>query len=1009
MTATAPAVRVLGPVEVFGPLGRATLARGAQRELVGLLALHTGSVVALPKLVDALWGEAAPRTAARTLHSHVARVRQALQTCGLPDAVLTRDAGYLLALPPAEVDAHRFADAVRRARDQLARDALQPAVEAFQAGLAMWRGDALADCEPQGWAVTEIERWHELRLSAYEDMWDARLRLGEHAAAVTELERMIVTQPVRERLVELLMLALYRSGRSSDALDRYERLRTRLAAQLGVHPGARVTRLHTAVLRSDPGLGGVVTGEPTRAPTPAQLPPPTVHFAGRADQLAMLNGWLDDTDARIAVVCGSPGVGKTALAVHWAWQASERFPDGRLFLDLRGHDPDSALTPAAAMAHALRGLGVPAERVPADQAEQGRLYHSLVDGRRILVVLDNAGTADHVLPLVPPSAGSALLVTSRQQLVALSIRHTVHTVALDVLTEREALALLGQVLGANRVAAEVGAARELVELCDRLPLALRIAAAKLAERPRQRIGDLVTELAGHGRLDALSVTGGSPGLRQVFASAYEALSEPAARLFRLLGLHPGTTFGYQLAAALTGVPSRRARRSVDELAAAQLIIEADGGRYRFHDLIRLYAAECTHALDPPEHRTEATARILDWYLGIAAAANALLDPARDRVRPTFRFPLTERPFPDSHAAALDCLDAERANLLSVVEFAAKHGHDAVAWQLAYLLGGFFESRGHWVDRVTMCRWGLAAAQHGDDPTTEGLMRSGLGVACIAARRFTEALEHLGHALALMRASGDKRGEGHAHNNMGTALAELRRFDEAVEAFTRALAVHTANGHRPGAMLASNNLGFLYAQTGRTRLSLQHLDRALALAREDGNIRFEAAIEHSTGQSHRYGGDLDAALACFDRALALRRQIGDRRYEARTRYEIGTTHLQRGDHGAAVEHLSAAHELSREIADQHLEAIALAGLGRAHLLAGESATARTRLESALRLRTRIPDDYELANIHRSLAELEQRSSDPAAAKRHRRRAIELYTMVNATTEADELAGVRYSMQ
>ena len=1014
-TPAAPAVRLLGSIEVVGPNGPALLVGARQRGLVALLALNAGTVMPQSRLVDALWGECPPRTAVRSLHSHVSRVRQALQSCGLGDVLLTREPGYLLALPRDEIDVHRFEDAVRGAhaaggqgglgdgggrgggdgrsgdgRDGDGRDGdggdgydgprgLDGMIERLRAGLRLWRGDALADGEPAGWAAAEVERLHEVRLAAFEELWDAELRRGRHAAAVGELERELVGSPSRERLVGLLMLALYRCGRHAAALDRYQRLRARLADELGVDPGPRLQWLHTAILRRDqaldlppvpaaaaaeatsghpapaaagrqsgqaavgqPGLAaagqpelaaggtlGLVAGgqpEASAVAVPRQLPPPVGHFAGRREELTALDRWQHDADAdtRIVVVSGTAGVGKTAFAVQWAHQARARFPDGQLFLDLRGHDPDSALTPGEALTHALRALGVPADRIPADLGEQTGRYRSLTNGKRLLVVLDNGGTADHVLPLVPSTEAGLLLVTSRHQLAALAVHHGVRAVRLDVFSADEALALLDRVLGHDRVQREPQAVARLVELCGALPLALRIAAARLAARPMQDIGELTAELTDD-RLDALAVEGDLRSVRNVFASAYGALSEPAARLFRLLGLHPGVSFTTYLASVLTGLSHGRARRSVDELAAAHLIAETASGRYRFHDLVRLYARECAEGEESGAQRQEAAERIAEWYLSIADAANRNLDPARDRVKPILRHDVGEPPFEAKPNSTLAFLDGERDNLASIVEFAADTGNDESAWQLAYLLAGYFESRGHWADRLAIGRCGLSAARRLGDAVVEGLMLSGLGVSCLAARRFEEALQHLSQALAVMRTIGDKRGEGHALNNLAATYAELHRFDDAVDSFEAALDVHTANGHRHGMTLTLNNLGHLYAQLGELDTSLRHLARGLALAREDGDTRLEAAVLHSIGQTHRRGGRYDDALQHFGRALALRRQIGDRRYEARTLNETGATHLLRGDRAAALADFGLALELCREIGDQHGAATALANL------------------------------------------------------------------------------------
>ncbi|HST67591.1 MAG TPA: BTAD domain-containing putative transcriptional regulator [Mycobacteriales bacterium] len=975
MVPPAADVRVLGPVSVSGPAGPAGLTGGRQRALVGVLALDAGHVVATSRLVDALWPDDPPRTAVRTLHSHAARVRSALAACGLPDAVVTRDPGYLLAVPREAVDALSFEDAVRAAGTEAAAGDPVAAAARLEAALALWRGEPLANGPVGDWAATEAERLHGRRVAAAEQLWEIRLGQGDHATAVTELDRLLGTYPTRERLVGLLMLGLYRNGCRADALERYERLRARLAEDYGTDPGPELSRLHTAILRGDPALllhpSGPAPAAAGNAPAaPAQLPPPVGHFSGRGPELRRLDGWLAAPDGgpRLVLVRGPGGVGKTAFAVEWARSVRDRYPDGQLFLELRGHSRGTAVAPEDALGQALRALGVPADRIPAELPDQVSAYRSLVHDKRILLVLDNAADAAQVLPLVPTGDASLLVVTSRHELAALLVHHAVHLVDLGLLTGDEGAALLERVVGAERVRSERPAAAEVVELCGRLPLALRLAAAKLAGQPRRPIAELVTELAGRDRLAALSVDGDGAalGLRAVFASGYGALTPPAARLFRLLGLHPGVSVTGSLAAATAELPTTEAAAGLRELAAAHLLEDLGSGRYRFHDLLRLYAAERAAAEEPAPAREAAVVRILDWYLAVAAAANRILDPGRDRVTPA-RGP-AELPFEATPAAALAFLDGEHANLLSIVAYAGREGHETAAWQLCYLLAGYFESRGHWGDRVAMYRLGLAAAQRLGDPAISGLMLSGLGVACIAARRHAEALEHLRPALELMRSSGDRRGEGHVHNNIAAALGELHRYGEAIESCERALEVHTANGHRLGMRLALNNLGCAHARVGEVERGIAYLERGLRLARDDGDRRLEAGILHSLGETHRGRGAHREALDALGQALRLRRRLGERRYEVETLIEISRARLDAGEPGPARDHALAAHRLGVAVGDQHLEAVAAAQLGRAQLAAGDRADARGWLLAAAELRRRIPDRPEEAVIRAGLAEL-----------------------------------------
>jgi DNA-binding SARP family transcriptional activator/Tfp pilus assembly protein PilF len=940
-------LRVLGPVEVLGPGGRAALVGRRQRALVGLLALSPGQVVSQARLVDALWGEAPPRTAVQTLYSHVARVRRALDGCGLPGLLAARDSGYALAVAPDDVDADRFERAVRDGRRALADGRVAQAAAVLQDAVALWRGDALADTGPAGWAAAAVERLHDLRLSAYEDLWDCRLRQGEHAVAAGELEKLLVAHPGRERLVELLMLALYRDGRHAEAIEAYQRLRVHLAEHLGVGPSPRLAGVYSAMLRRDseldtptrvvppgsdrtaapagrghpaPGRGQPMAVRPERpsGAGPAQLPPEAGHFTGRRAEMAVLDGLLGRR-SRVGLVCGPAGMGKTALAVRWAHRVAGRFPDGQLFLDLRGHDPGTTMPATEVLAHLLRGLDVPASRIPADPAELVSRYRSAMYGRRVLVVLDNASDVDQVTSLAPPSSGSLLLVTSRRQLAGLAVDHAVSTVDLDVLPADDSVTLLRRVLGAERVAGESDAAAELADLCGGMPLALRIAAAKLTIRPPRTIADLVSDLAGLDRLATLAVAGDTRSIRTVFASAYQALSLPAAGLFRRLGHHPGATFTRQLAAALAS--EGPAGEAVDELVDAHLVTEQAGGRYRFHDLIRLYAAERA----TPEEIAGTATRVTDWYLAVADAANRVLDPVRDRAGPVEVDPPVVVPFPADRAAALAFLDAERGNLLNVVGYAARTGHDRAVWRLAYLLTSYHALRGHWPTQVAVCRYGLAATRRLGDEAAEALLRSLLGLACHSVRRYEEALSHLERALELARAQRDWRGQGMALNNMALAFSRLGRRGAAIDAFHQALTAHNADNHPQGIALVLNNLGHEYTLDGDPGRALDHLTRALDLARELRNPALEAMTLDSIGQARLAAGDPDGALEHLSGALAIRRRTGERRSEADTLTLIALTHRGRGDHQAAATRFREVLGLSRELGDRDLEATTLGHL------------------------------------------------------------------------------------
>ncbi|MBB5874274.1 DNA-binding SARP family transcriptional activator/Tfp pilus assembly protein PilF [Allocatelliglobosispora scoriae] len=908
----AETVRLLGPIEVIGPRGPANLVGSRQRTLIGLLGLRTGSPVSHLRLIDALWGDDPPRTATQSLYSHIARVRQALDDCGLPGILVTRDSGYLLNLPTTDVDITRFDERVAEGRQALARGAAAEAVTCLLDALALWRGTAFEDGEPSGWAAAEVERLAEARLSALDDLWDARLRLGEHATAVDEIERLLAANPVRERLVGTLMLALCRSGRHASAIEAYQRLRTHLSDELGVEPSPQLQRLNVAVLRRDPMLE-LEGSAAASTPRPAQLPPGVGHFTGRAEEESVLRGMFDGT-CRVGVISGPGGMGKTALAVHWARQFLDRFPDGQLFLDLRGHDPATAMPTEEALTHLLRALGISGEATPANLG----LYRSALQERRMLILLDNASSARQIAPLVPPNSDSMLIVTSRHQLAALALDHEVTAVHLDTLTREDASVLLRRVLGDARVDREQSCADQLVDLCGRMPLALRIATAKLAARPQRLLAELVADLTGEDRLGALSVPGDARTVRAVFATAYQALSPLAATLFRRLGNQPGPTFSAHLAAALAGQPVQDA---LDELAVAHLVTEVASGRYRFHDLIRLYAIECC----APDEQAETLDAILTWYLAMADRANHALEPARDRVKLSWDTPPPEMPFLADTARVLSFLDTERPNLLPIARHATEHRQLQTTWQLTYLLASYYTHRGYWSDYTEICREGLAAALRLDDPVAERLMRSGLGVAHNVTHHHDSALEQLTQALELMRDGGDQRGQGMALNNIAHAYAQLGRLPAAADAFQQALDLHTADNHLPGITLALNNIADIYIQMGDSDRAFAALERALRLAREIDNAHLEGAVLQNIGEAHLATGDEDGALRHFALALAIRHRIGEKRREADTSNAIGLIHVSRGDHASALDHFSRALALCREINDRGLESATLANM------------------------------------------------------------------------------------
>jgi DNA-binding SARP family transcriptional activator/tetratricopeptide (TPR) repeat protein len=881
--------RILGPLEVWSDGQPVDLGGLRQRRVLAALLLSPNRVVALSRLADAGWGADTPPTVERQVRNRVAALRGVLTPAG--GLIDTDGDGYRLRVGPGELDAAVFEELVARGRAAgdagLLRDAL-----------GLWRGPALAGLgEP---LVAPAARLEDQRLTVYEECLELELAAGAHARVLDELAALVAAHPLRERLVGLWMTALYRSGGRAEALAAYQALAERLVDELGVDPGPEVRRVHEAVLREDPALPGPVPEE--LSVVPAQLPRTVPGFTGRVGELARLDALLSHAQAAptvvISAIAGTAGVGKTALAVHWAHRVRDKFPDGQLYVNLRGFDPSGAVkAPGEALRGFLDALRVPAQRIPTDLAAQAELYRGLLAGRRMLVLLDNARDADQVRPLLPGTADCLVLITSRNELGGLGGR--VHPIGLDVLTDEEARQLLAGRLGADRLAAEPDAVDEIVARCARLPLALAIVAARAADQPDAPVAALAGELR-QARGDLGPFAGDDPrtDVRAVFSWSYQALTGAAARLFRLLGLHPGPDLAAAAAASLAGLPVDGTRPLLAELTRAHLLTEHAPGRYTFHDLLRAYAGEQAHAVDSADDRRAATGRLLDHYLHTAYAAALQLNPHRYRIAvdaPQDGVTLVD--IGTYEQAAAWCA-VERPVLVAAVERAAAGGLDAYAWQLAWTLSTFLDLGGHWQDWVATHRTALAAAERLDDRSARAHIHRSLGHAYTRLGCYDDAREQLRRALDLYRELGDRTGEAHTHHILPFVLERQGRYRDALEHAQAALDLFRASGDRDWEARALNTVGWHLSLLGEHQRALPLLEQALALLQELDNRYGQAATWDSLGYAHRHLGEHDQAVACYRRALDLFRTLGDRTEEATTLAYVGDSHEAAGDRVAA---------------------------------------------------------------------------------------------------------------
>jgi DNA-binding SARP family transcriptional activator/tetratricopeptide (TPR) repeat protein len=901
-------VAALGPFELYCGGRVVTLGAPKQKVVLALLVARANQTVPVCDLVNELWGDLPPASALANLRLYANNLRRLLAAgTGLP-LVTRRGTGYVLVIDESLIDVYHFRASIRHGRAALLQGTYESAITYFDAGLRLWRGPVAADL-PLGRLLTG---WRaalkEERLSAVEDRDDALLRLGGHDLVLTEVTEVLAAEPLRERCHALLIRARYQAGDIAGAIGGLDTVRRLLVEELGIEPGEELRRLQQAILNRDPNLSRpdrITSTRVEHAPNlvPRQLPPETAHFTGRAGHLRQLDRLLAGPDSScdapavaIAAMVGAPGVGKTTLAVHWAHRVADRFPDGQLYVNLRGFAPTGSPVPPA---HAVRGfldaLGVPAERIPADMDAQVGLFRSRVAGRRMLIVLDNA---DQVRPLLPGAPGCAVLVTSRHRLVGLVAVEGAHSLALDVLTYPEARQLLAERLGRARVDAEPGAVDEIVVACGRLPIALAVVAARAVVSEGFPLRVLASELREHNGLDAFGNSDPVADVRSVFSWSMSALSPPANRLFRLLGLYVGPDISVPAAASLVALPPGEVRPLLAELADAHLVTEHRPGRYAMHDLLRGYAAEQVSTPDDEVERRRTVERLLGYYTHAARAAAQVLEPHRELPVPPAAVPGVQLLTFTDEATAERWLDAESAVLLAAVAQAADGCFDRYAWSLAWILVGFLETRGRWHDWLATQRAALAAARRLADRPGQAQSHRALGGVCIRLRDSEQGLAHFGEALAIFEELGDLVGAAHALHNRNHFFIQEGRYAEALRDAERALALYRAAGHRLGEANELNSVGWFHALLGRPAEALVHCRRSLVLLRQLGNSSLEGGVWDSLGYAHHRLNDHAAAVACFQRSLTISRRRGRLDSEAEALDHLGDTYWAAGDQATA---------------------------------------------------------------------------------------------------------------
>ncbi|MFL6125295.1 tetratricopeptide repeat protein [Actinophytocola sp.] len=989
--------RLLGSVEVRIDGRRVDAGPPLQRSVLVALLVEADEPVSADQLVERVWGDRVPYRAKETLRSYLSRLRPVLAPGNVD--IVRRSGGYVLTADPATVDVHRFRELVGQARAAGDPDL---ASSLFEHALGLWHGEAFAGLDTP-WLAGVREGLDAERIAAELDHVDLLLGRGRHGDLLATLAVLTAERPLDERLAGQLMVALYRSGRQADALDHFRRIQRRLGDELGVDPGAPLRELHRRILAADPALTPD-RARPVAARRLRQLPGSTPNFVGRTAELDQLTARLDTAGGGsgtvvITSISGLPGIGKTSLAVHWARRHVDRFPDGQLYVNLRGFDPSATpMDPAEAVRGFLDAFEVPAQQVPTELAAQVALYRGLVEDKRMVIVLDNARDTDQVRPLLPGSPSCLVLVTSRHQLSGLVVRDHAQRVTLDTLSGEEARELLADFLGADRVAAEADAVEEIIRRCGYLPLALSIAAARAGADPDLPLSALVEELRREREtLTALS-TGDTQDtdLRTVFSWSYRALSQPAARLFRLLGLHPGPDLGALAAACLADLPEYHARALLAELTQLNLLRQHKPGRYQFHDLLRAYAHELA---GPDPERTDATRRCLDYYLHATSLAMAEVDPRGGTAVSGIAAAPRHAPAFADRERALQWIDTEYPNLIAATGHAVRHGWYAHAWRLPHLLQYYFDIRSRLHDWISTHQSALTAARHLDDEHAQAEVLKYLGIAFWLAARSDDALEHSRRALALFRLAGDLAGEGDVLNLLGLVYERTGQYEAALDQYQQALPLRLATGNRRGEGATLQNLGNLYDNLGRHEEAVSHYHRALAIFRELGDQRAQAIALGNLGIVLESMGQLDEAADCLRQSCALAEATNDQRVAGNFLTSLGAVYHRLGRPAEAIEHHRRALRLIRDVGERATESAVLNNLGVVHLATGQDEQAVGYHQQALSLARDGAYRQEEANAHHGIGNA-LLATDPDGAREHWRQALAIYDQLGVP-KADEV--------
>jgi DNA-binding SARP family transcriptional activator len=1018
--------RLLGPLEAAQDGHRAVLpTRARERCLLAALLMNAGRTLSAGELIQSAWDDDDPPEG--TFRSYVTHVSQFLARAGTEARLAREDGGYRLLVDADSVDLHRF----RRLRDQAEAAAragsADEAVTMLCEAEALWRGPALGGL-PGRWMSAIRVSLEDERLACLKRRVELELDLGRHAELAGELRRLSARYPLDEALIAYEMTALYWSGRQADALALYRQARDRLLIE-GIDPGPEMAALHQRILRQDlqPPRASL-RRRPAAEEPPAAVPAPAGAFVGREKEIQALTSATAGA-ARVSVITGMPGVGKTRLAVEAALRLADVYPDGQLFLEFHAHQ--AGVAPLGADEALRRLLEMSRSSLPPkplNTRELTALWQEELEARRMIVILDDVPDAATMTPLLPSAGSSAVLITARQQLHGIT---DATLLTLGALPEDDAVTLFTLTAGAGGEN-DKEAVTQVVRSLGCLPLAVTVAASRLREDSGPSTAtDLIADMTDSGILPSLSTPDGR--LMSALEASYKALTEDQQRFFRLLGMSPCMTFTRESAAAIAGVPVSRAQEMAAALLDRHLVEHTAGDRIRLHDLLRNYAASCAGRDSPRHERRDAERRLLDYYLDAAGRADRYLYPRRQR-RAADPAPSAENPGPDSLESSREWLEAEWRNLLQAADYAARHEWKRHCAGLAHILSEFLDVRGCWDEAFslhTLALWAcrdlgdqrliaralidlsrvcqqkgmhqpaiahaqqaLEASRSVGDEHGAALAAARMGVTCYYAGRFREALAHKQEARVLYSSSGDPVGEAEAVFHCGVSSLNLGRLSDSMGHFHEALAFFRQSGNLHWTAKTLNSLGDVSLRQGYHREALENYQKALSIYRTMGARPEHAVVTQNIGHVYLYKGDPEQALAEFRYALATYREIRDLPGQARVMCDLGDAYLEMDDYSQCLVYYQEAASTAEQVGDMYTRAIALRGSGDAHRIADRPEEAMRYYSDALKIVQEIEEPYEHAVILDGIAETMLRTGRLSTGRIYLRQAVDLYKTAGA---------------